>query len=187
MYDDAVLFLDDPAVQADTTAQTLDADHGRSRPAAPAWSPTWPGWRNATAFPACRRSRGHRQPRGRDRPDHHTPSPVRPVTSVTADALLATVRSRASKPGTSTSAHSALTTQSKQKNATPCVAVLTGNPPLCFKPVEYRHRGLLAQDVCLWRSGAPRAYTSAFRGMVEPEMAGKIEVFALLGAAAGRA
>jgi predicted transposase YbfD/YdcC len=29
MYDDAVLFLDDPAVQADTAAQTLDADHGR--------------------------------------------------------------------------------------------------------------------------------------------------------------
>lgn len=29
MYDDAVLFMDDPAVQADSTAQTVDADHGR--------------------------------------------------------------------------------------------------------------------------------------------------------------
>src|SRR5215204_4373695 len=29
MYDDAVLFLDDPAVQADTAAQTLGTDHGR--------------------------------------------------------------------------------------------------------------------------------------------------------------
>lgn len=29
MHDDAVLFLDDPAVAADTSAETVDADHGR--------------------------------------------------------------------------------------------------------------------------------------------------------------
>ncbi len=29
MYDDAVLFLDDPAVAADDAAETVDADHGR--------------------------------------------------------------------------------------------------------------------------------------------------------------
>jgi hypothetical protein len=41
--------------------------------------------------------------------------------------------------------------------------LLTGNPPLCFKVIEYHRRGLLAQDVCLWSApGRPRSCTAPF-------------------------
>ena len=82
MYDDAVLFLDDPAVQADTEPRpSMPTTEGSSHPLRPR------GRRRGLASGTLQLSRlagarrGPRQPRGRDRPDHHTPSPVRPVTS----------------------------------------------------------------------------------------------------------
>lgn len=80
MYDDAVMFMDDPAVAAASAAETVDADHGRieTRRARVVLDVAWlaeryvfPGLRGLGEILATRENGAH----------HHKPAPVRALSA----------------------------------------------------------------------------------------------------------
>lgn len=79
MYDDAVLFLDDTSVRADSAAQTVDADHGRieTRRARVVADATWLAERYA--FPGLKALGEVTATREIGRHPDHDPPPVRLV------------------------------------------------------------------------------------------------------------